>query len=254
MTIHPRRQTPRRGRAGFSLLELVMVIAVLTVIMVIAQPRVAEALQRQRLRGAAERVATDLKFARGEAMRLRTYTLVVFDPVNDRYAAWYIDAATDPPAWAVMTDPLVPTRRLTVDLGSHPDHAVDIMVANFEGVPAVAFDPYGAAIQGGGISLGLGRLQIDAKVDVTSGSVEMSDMLSTTDLAAPRRSESTSLDGISPGDVGVDGTSKAEPPVDGGKEETPVDEKGEIVKSEEPAAAPTSEGLVTALLRGLLGG
>ncbi len=262
-----RRDRLRSDRTrAFSLMEVVIVIAVMTTILVIAQPRVAEALQRQRLRGAVDVLVADLKLARSEAIRMRTYTLVVFDTTKDRYAAWYIDTSADPPAWAVMQDPLMPRRRMVVELGADPDRGADILLASFEDVSAVGFDPYGSAIQGGGIVLGLGRLRVEAKMGAGTGGVNVGPMYEDTVNAAPARERSAETDGVAPADIGASGGTRTEEPTEDGKggeigtNETPTEPaKGETPtedggKTEATATEPVEpeEGLVGGLLRALL--
>jgi len=58
-----------RQRRGFTLLELMIGLAVLAVLATLAVPSMGSALQRQRLRAAAEHLAADLNEARFEATR-----------------------------------------------------------------------------------------------------------------------------------------------------------------------------------------
>ena len=55
------------GRSGFTLIELVMVLAIIGLITAIAAPRYAASLARYRAESAARRVAADLALARREA-------------------------------------------------------------------------------------------------------------------------------------------------------------------------------------------
>ncbi len=81
-----------RQRRGFTLLELMIGLAVLAVLATLAVPSMGSALQRQRLRAAAEHLAADLNEARFEATR-RGQTLHVLPRSGP---AW---------CWAVAREP-----------------------------------------------------------------------------------------------------------------------------------------------------
>lgn len=59
----------RPSMRGFTLIELVVAIAVLGILAVVAAPAVGEYLATQRLKGAAEELQTDLQFARMESVQ-----------------------------------------------------------------------------------------------------------------------------------------------------------------------------------------
>jgi type IV fimbrial biogenesis protein FimT len=76
---HPK--TP--GRAGFTLVELMITIAVLAILTTLAAPSLAERLGRQRLESAAQTLAADLAQARLEAVSSGQTMFVVFDAGPD---------------------------------------------------------------------------------------------------------------------------------------------------------------------------
>jgi prepilin-type N-terminal cleavage/methylation domain-containing protein len=61
--------TPHEGGSGFSLLELVLVLAIMTVIVAIGYPALLQQMVRARLMGASEQLAGHLYTARREAMK-----------------------------------------------------------------------------------------------------------------------------------------------------------------------------------------
>ncbi len=95
--LEPLSQRPRPGRGtrrtgGLTLLELVMVLAVLAVLSSLALPSMGERLERQRALGAAQSLAADVAEARFEAARRGQ---VLFVRASGDGAAW---------CWAVSTD------------------------------------------------------------------------------------------------------------------------------------------------------
>ena len=61
--------TPRRGRAtGFTLIELMVVVAIAAILIFVAAPSFQRLIETQRLRGIADQLVTDLQFARAEAV------------------------------------------------------------------------------------------------------------------------------------------------------------------------------------------
>jgi type IV fimbrial biogenesis protein FimT len=65
-----RSRRPRLGRAqGFTVVEMMAVIAVVVVVIALVAPSFRDLVERQRLRGMATEMAADLNFARSEAVR-----------------------------------------------------------------------------------------------------------------------------------------------------------------------------------------
>lgn len=58
-----------RARSGFTLIELMVTIAVAAIMLTWALPAFTDLIDSQRLRAAAQQVATDLRYARSEAIR-----------------------------------------------------------------------------------------------------------------------------------------------------------------------------------------
>lgn len=73
----------RPGR-GFSLIELMMTVAIVGVLLALAAPRFADYLRNVKLRSAAEMFLTGLQLARSEAVRMNTpveFLLTADDPI-----------------------------------------------------------------------------------------------------------------------------------------------------------------------------
>jgi type IV fimbrial biogenesis protein FimT len=88
---------PRRSRhsRGLTLIELMIAIAVVAVLMSLAVPSFGSALQRQRLKGAAQVLATDLAEARFESARRGQPLHVVFKTGADWCYTMAADASCD---------------------------------------------------------------------------------------------------------------------------------------------------------------
>ena len=67
------------GPRGFTLLELLVVVSVLTVLMLIAVPSMQSMLTRNHLKAAAQSIAEDLQWTRSEAIKRNRILRVAFD-------------------------------------------------------------------------------------------------------------------------------------------------------------------------------
>lgn len=74
------------ARRGVSLLELVVVMAIAAVLAAIAMPRVSGSMFRQRALAAAKRMASDLIYARADAIASSTARRVYFSTGRGMYA------------------------------------------------------------------------------------------------------------------------------------------------------------------------
>lgn len=84
MTSDPARS--RRASAGFTLIELVVVFAMLAVATALVLPTVGRGMEALRLRNEVGRIATLMREARLEAVRQRRATRVTLDPGQNTVA------------------------------------------------------------------------------------------------------------------------------------------------------------------------
>lgn len=68
----------RRQGSGFTLIEMLVVVAIIGILAALAAPSMTRLLERGRLRGAAEQVASDLQLARTEAIKRNQDVKVTF--------------------------------------------------------------------------------------------------------------------------------------------------------------------------------
>ena len=75
-------RSPRSRVAAFTLIELMIVVALVAIIMALAAPSLRDMILMQRLQGVNAQVVADLAFARSEAVRRGTFVQVRFQSVS----------------------------------------------------------------------------------------------------------------------------------------------------------------------------
>lgn len=81
-----RRASVRRSTRGFTLIELIVVLAVLGLITALAMPMFAGALPGARLKAAARDLGAELRYARAQAIAGNRETTLTIDLAARRYA------------------------------------------------------------------------------------------------------------------------------------------------------------------------
>jgi type II secretion system protein H len=132
------------ARTGFSLLELVLVVAILAVVAAIAAPRYGSAVARYQAELAARRIAADFDQARRSARAAGTSRSVTFSVPTNEYS---IDGLTD------LRDP---TAGYRVNLSGAPYEA-RILSADFAGRAILVFNGYGQADSNGTVQVQAGQ-------------------------------------------------------------------------------------------------
>lgn len=69
---------PRSNHVGFTIIELMITVVVIGILAAIATPSFADLLERNRIKGAAEAIKSELQFARSEAIKRSCDTAVEF--------------------------------------------------------------------------------------------------------------------------------------------------------------------------------
>jgi len=154
--------------AGFSLIEVVMVVGIIAIIAGIAVPRYASSVRRYRIDAAAARVGYDLDLARERARSTASTVQVIFSSGLDEYTIMG-EASLDPggSGWEV-------------DLAESP-YAVDLFKADFDGSPILEFDAFGDVVTPGVVvvrladeyrSISVGEAGVDGQsLDVGPGDI-----------------------------------------------------------------------------------
>jgi len=151
---HAGRYT-RPAVLAFSLIELVMVMAIISVLAAIAVPRYAGALSRYRADAAAQRLVADLGYARERARTTSTSVVVSFQDSEKRVQLVGVPSLDNPEVeW-------------TTDLSARP-YRTDTMADNFSG-HKVTFDGYGTPDATGKIVIIVGGESRTVRLDTNSG-------------------------------------------------------------------------------------
>ncbi len=82
---------PKHGASGFTLIELILVLVLIGIIAGLTTPFVLSTLERMELRSGARQIAATLRYARSEAITLKTVFSFNADTETGRY--WLTDEA-----------------------------------------------------------------------------------------------------------------------------------------------------------------
>lgn len=140
---------------AFSLVELVVVLAIFATIAAIGMPRYASAERRYRVDATARQIKLDLEYARTKARTSSTSQEIVFDVAGDRYVlTGLLDSSTGETYTVIVSDSPFWTRIVSVNLG---------------GDSRLIYDGYGRPNAGGDIVVQTGddvrTIRVDAGAD-----------------------------------------------------------------------------------------
>ncbi|MBN1489571.1 MAG: prepilin-type N-terminal cleavage/methylation domain-containing protein [Phycisphaerae bacterium] len=141
---------------GYTLVEVVLVLAILGLCAGIAVPRFANSIALHRAEAAGERLVVDLTLARQQARQSSASRTITFDSVAHSYSIAGVAGLDNQQATysVVLTREPYNARIASVDLG---------------GNNTITFDGYGAPDCGGSIVVSVGRFQVTVTVDAATG-------------------------------------------------------------------------------------
>lgn len=114
----------RRKNSGFTLIELMITVAIVAILAYLAAPSFQETLQKQRVEGAAEGLLAALHNAKAEAIKTNSAMRIVFTPTG---------TGTTHSTWCYgMTNAGAATCVCTVDADATNDCATGSVVQNTE--------------------------------------------------------------------------------------------------------------------------
>lgn len=148
-----RLRAPTRNPRAFTLIELVTVMTVIAVIgVVVAGPTLAY-LTAIRARGAAARIAADLRFTQRWAVSTRLRTWVSFDVPNDRYRLYVENAAAPGKAGRVSLPAPLDQSTGWIAVSAAPFTGATLTQVSFANTSEVEFDSWGRPYDANGAAL-----------------------------------------------------------------------------------------------------
>ncbi len=140
-------------RRAFSLLEMVVVVAVIGVLAGIAVPRYGNFVALQHIKAAAARVNIDLGLTQRQAKFSSKQHKVVFDTATHSYRIFVWN--TGGSVWEGLPSLRSSNETYLVELGEEP-YAATLVSADFGGDNEVIFDGYGTPDSDGTVILQVG--------------------------------------------------------------------------------------------------
>lgn len=153
-------RVPGVSSRAFSLLELVLVSAIVVILAAIAVPRYGNASTRHRLDLAARRVAADLRLAQSQAKTSSSSCIVAFSTTTDQYELKNLPA------------PDGASGNYRVILSNEP-YKADLLFASFDGSAQISFNGWGLPSSGGQVIVATGSPQKTVVVDGETGQISI---------------------------------------------------------------------------------
>ena len=144
---------------GFTLVELVMVMAVVAVIAAMAAPRWGRSMAHWQVDAAARRLAADLAWAQSRARITSSHPSVNVNVTTGHYPL------------VGVADPDHLSNTYTVTLGQSPYRSTIVSAAATDANGNIIFDGYGNPATSGTIVLQCGDFQKTVQVNANTGSI-----------------------------------------------------------------------------------
>jgi len=138
-----------RRQAGFTMTELVIVIAIMAIAAAVAIPSYLSWLPDIRLRSAVRDLKSDLGLAKQRAVRENGQVAVVFDTGNNQYTL-FVDDGANPGGGGIADDWIRNGDEVLMKTVSMPGDVNMYSAVFFGGLPRVSFDGRGLPNNAGG--------------------------------------------------------------------------------------------------------
>jgi len=148
--------TRRAARRGFTLVEFLLVVAIIATISMIAVPRYANAFSSYRAQSAARKVVADIQLARSRAMMQSSSQTMTFSVNLNRCQI------------VGMADLDRPTATYTTNFADEPYRAT-LKSAAFGNSSSLVFNGYGVPASGGTIVISAGSSSKTITVNAATG-------------------------------------------------------------------------------------
>ena len=164
-----------KTKDGFTVIELIMVILIVSILAVVLIPRIG-GIRPFKLDGAGQKLVSDMKYAQTLAMSRHPIHGTLFEPAQEKYPV-YRDGADTP-----IEDPHRPGTSLIVDYDEEEHfEGVDLYSVSFTGGNEIRFDCFGTPSDAsdtpltatGEVVLKCGGEQISIQVTPNTGKMEM---------------------------------------------------------------------------------
>ncbi|MEE8169591.1 MAG: prepilin-type N-terminal cleavage/methylation domain-containing protein [Phycisphaerae bacterium] len=159
----PARQNARPSRA-FTLIELVTVVVVLGLVGISVGGPTLAYLNTIRSRGAAARIAADLRYAQRWAMGTRQRTWIDFNVAADQYTLYVEDPANPGKAGRQLLADALSTETGPINVGDDPFNGAALTAVNVGGTTEVEFDSFGKPYDAAGTAIAA-----DATISLSNG-------------------------------------------------------------------------------------
>ena len=179
-----------RERHGFSLVEVAIVLAIISIVSVAGVPMVGPLVSQAKLSGAADEVVTALEYAQLVAITSGRTTRVVIGAPQDRIAVrqyeitadlfgggdQLAEGAVESGTYEFVQYPMKRGSNYEIFLNNEDRFAgVDITASDFNNATPVHFDAIGSPSHGGTVTLTLGSRQMVVTLNGFTGKVTVSD-------------------------------------------------------------------------------
>lgn len=177
---------PKLRRAGFTLIEALIVVLLVGIIAMVGLPLMNSALTEARLNAVATEIVAAIEFAQLSSVSTARPCRVTLDVVAETLTVEQLvfttsfmgtelslpEASVETTAFQIMAYPPNRSQGYVVDF-SDPNRlaTIDIVSVNFSGLDNVEFDRLGAPSNGGTITVETGGMQALLTVDSLSGKV-----------------------------------------------------------------------------------